>query len=301
ARAAANYYNKHVKRYYYRKDAGMRGILKNKPLIIMLIAILLLGILAFVTSADRSVSWIESTLGSVIQPVQSFAAKASNGIISFVQKVFKTSDADKELEQLQVRMAQLEQAADENAKLKAENERLKKLLNYVETLENYEYVTAVVTGNSQGVWFETFTINAGRNKGIEKDMPVVCAEGLVGRVIEVGANWSKATAIIDPSSEVSVMVERTRDIGVVRGSFSATSDNQLELYFLPSGFDLVPGDKIVTSGMSSIFPKTITVGTVSEVTRRSAEGSQSNAIIEPAVDFGHLEEVLVLVPKAAEE
>ena len=279
----------------------MRGILKNKPLIIMLIAILLLGILAFVTSADRSVSWIESTLGSVIQPVQSFAAKASNGIISFVQKVFKTSDADKELEQLQVRMAQLEQATDENAKLKAENERLKKLLNYVETLENYEYVTAVVTGNSQGVWFETFTINAGRNKGIEKDMPVVCAEGLVGRVIEVGANWSKVTAIIDPSSEVSVMVERTRDIGVVRGSFSATSDNQLELYFLPSGFDLVPGDKIVTSGMSSIFPKTITVGTVSEVTRRSAEGSQSNAIIEPAVDFGHLEEVLVLVPKAAEE
>ena len=279
----------------------MRGILKNKPLIIMLIAILLLGILAFVTSADRSVSWIESTLGSVIQPVQSFAAKASNGIISFVQKVFKTSDADKELEQLQVRMAQLEQAADENAKLKAENERLKKLLNYVETLENYEYVTAVVTGNSQGVWFETFTINAGRNKGIEKDMPVVCAEGLVGRVIEVGANWSKVTAIIDPSSEVSVMVERTRDIGVVRGSFSATSDNQLELYFLPSGFDLVPGDKIVTSCMSSIFPKTITVGTVSEVTRRSAEGSQSNAIIEPAVDFGHLEEVLVLVPKAAEE
>ena len=279
----------------------MRGILKNKPLIIMLIAILLLGILAFVTSAVRSVSWIESTLGSVIQPVQSFAAKASNGIISFVQKVFKTSDADKELEQLQVRMAQLEQAADENAKLKAENERLKKLLNYVETLENYEYVTAVVTGNSQGVWFETFTINAGRNKGIEKDMPVVCAEGLIGRVIEVGANWSKVTAIIDPSSEVSVMVERTRDIGVVRGSFSATSDNQLELYFLPSGFDLVPGDKIVTSGMSSIFPKTITVGTVSEVTRRSAEGSQSNAIIEPAVDFGHLEEVLVLVPKAAEE
>ena len=279
----------------------MRGILKNKPLIIMLIAILLLGILAFVTSADRSVSWIESTLGSVIQPVQSFAAKASNGIISFVQKVFKTSDADKELEQLQVRMAQLEQAADENAKLKAENERLKKLLNYVETLEKYEYVTAVVTGNSQGVWFETCTINAGRNKGIEKDMPVVCAEGLVGRVIEVGANWSKVTAIIDPSSEVSVMVERTRDIGVVRGSFSATSDNQLELYFLPSGFDLVPGDKIVTSGMSSIFPKTITVGTVSEVTRRSAEGSQSNAIIEPAVDFGHLEEVLVLVPKAAEE
>ena len=104
----------------------MRGLFKNKPLIIMLVAVLLLGALAFITSADRSVSWVESTLGSVFQPVQTFAAKASNSIIGFFQRIFKTSDADKELEQLQVRMAQLEQAADENATLKAENERLKK-------------------------------------------------------------------------------------------------------------------------------------------------------------------------------
>ena len=86
-----------------------------------------------------------------------------------------------------------------------------------------------------------------------------------------------------------------------RGAFSTADDNQLELYYLPSGFDLVPGDRIVTSGMSSIFPKSIVVGTVSEVTRRSAEGTQSNAIIEPAVDFGHLEEVLVLIEKTGEE
>ncbi len=279
----------------------MHGFFKNKPLIIMLAAIVLLGILAFVSASDRSVSWVESALGSIIQPVQTFAAKASDSIIDFFQRVFKTSDADKELEQLQVRMAQLEQAEEENSTLQAENERLKKLLNYVETLDNYDYVTAVVTGNSQGVWFETFTINAGRNQGIEKDMSVVCADGLIGRIIEVGANWSKVTAIIDPSSEVSVMVERTRDIGVVRGAFSATSDNQLELYYLPSGYDLVPGDKIVTSGMSSIFPKSVVVGTVTEVTRSSAEGTQANAIIEPAVDFGHLEEVLVLVEKTGEE
>ena len=97
-----------------------------KRVVLALLAVLLLGVLAFITSADRSVSWVESTLGSVFQPVQTFAAKASNSIIGFFQRIFKTSDADKELEQLQVRMAQLEQAADENATLKAENERLKK-------------------------------------------------------------------------------------------------------------------------------------------------------------------------------
>ena len=116
----------------------------------MLVAVLLLGVLAFITSADRSVSWVESTLGSVFQPVQTFAAKASNSIIGFFQRIFKTSDADKELEQLQVRMAQLEQAADENAPLKAVKERLKKLLNYDVSLDNYDYVTADVTGYRQG-------------------------------------------------------------------------------------------------------------------------------------------------------
>jgi rod shape-determining protein MreC len=281
----------------------VKGIFKNKPLMIMLVAILLLGILAFATSADRSVTWVESALGSVVQPVQTFAAKASNGIISFFQRVFKTTDADKELEQLQVRLAQLETAEEENERLKAENERLKELLNYTETLGDYQFVTATVIGNSQGVWFEVFTINAGRNKGIEKNMAVVSSSGLVGKVTEVGATWSKVTSIIDTSSEVSVMVERTRDVGIAHGLFSINDDNQLELYYLPSGYDLVPGDVIVTSGMSDIFPKGILVGTVSEVERLTAENTagKRNAIIVPSVDFGHLEEVLVIVGAAQED
>jgi len=270
---------------------------------IMLVAILLLGVLAFASSADRSVTWMESALGSVVQPVQTFAAKASNGIISFFQRVFKTTDADKELEQLRVRLAQLETAEEENERLKAENERLKELLNYTETLGDYQFVTATVIGNSQGVWFEVFTINAGRNKGIEKNMAVVSSSGLVGRVTEVGATWSKVTSIIDTSSEVSVMVERTRDVGIAHGLFSINEDNQLELYYLPSGYDLVPGDVIVTSGMSDIFPKGILVGTVSEVERLTAENAagKRNAIIVPSVDFGHLEEVLVIVGAAQED
>ena len=278
----------------------MKGIFKNKPLMIMLIAILLLGVLAFATSADRSVSWIESAAGTVVQPVQTFAAKASNAIISFFQRVFKTTDADKELAQLKVRMARLEAAEEENERLKAENARLKELLHYTETLGGTEYVTATVIGNSQGVWFEVFTINAGRNRGIEKDMAVVSASGLVGRVTDVGATWSKVTSIIDTSSEVSVMVERTRDVGIAHGLFSIESLNQLELYFLPSGYDLVPGDVVVTSGMSDIFPKGILVGTVSEVERQTTGSSvgSRNAVIVPAVDFGHLEEVLVIVGSA---
>ncbi len=280
----------------------MRGLFKNKPFVIMLIAIVLLGILAFATSGERSVSWLESTVGSVVQPVQTFASKASDSIIGFVKRIFKTTDADKELEQLSARLAQLESVEAENEKLRAENERLKALLNYSEVSSDYTFATASVIGNSQGVWFDVFTINAGRNKGIKKDMAVVNAEGLVGRITEVGATWSKVTSIIDASTEVSVMVERTRDIGLTRGTLTAGEDEMLELYFLASGYDLVPGDVIITNGMGSVYPRGITVGTVTEVARRT-EGATTdrNAVIQPSVDFGHLEEVMVITGMVSEE
>lgn len=67
----------------------MRGLFKNKPFVIMLIAIVLLGILAFATSGERSVSWLESTVGAVVQPVQTFASKASDSIIGFFSASLK--------------------------------------------------------------------------------------------------------------------------------------------------------------------------------------------------------------------
>ena len=268
----------------------------------MLIAIVLLGILAFATSGERSASWLESTVGAVVQPVQTFAARASDSIIGFVQRIFKTTDADKALEQLYARLAQLETVEEENERLRAENERLRALLNYSGISSDYTFVTAAVIGNSQGVWFDVFTINAGRNKGIEKDMAVVNADGLVGRVTEVGATWSKVTTIIDSSTEVSVMVERTRDIGLTRGTLTAGEDDMLELYFLASGYDLVPGDVIITNGMGSVYPRGITVGTVTEVARRTEDSSTDrNAVLQPSVDFSHLEEVMVITGTVAEE
>ena len=134
-------------------------------------------------------------------------------------------------------------------------------------------------------------------------MPVVNAYGLVGKVTDVGATWCKVTSIIDGSMNVSVMVERTRDNGIVKGSLAVGSDGyNLELSYLPSGSDLVPGDKIVTSGLGGgSYPKAISVGIVTEVIRRTDDSEMRNAIVEPSVDFLHLEEVMVLIEASGEE
>jgi rod shape-determining protein MreC len=279
----------------------MRGLFKNKPLLILLVAALLLGVLALATSGNRTATWVENAVGTVTTPVQSFASQASAAITGFFQRTFKTTDADQENAQLKVKLAQYEQIEQRLAEEQQENERLRALLNYAEEQEFSSYVTARVIGMDQGVWFSVFTINAGRKQGIEEDQPVISSSGLVGRVTEVGATWSKVTAIIDTTSAVSVMVERTRDNGMVRGLLSGDGSELLELYYLPAGSDLVPGDIIVTNGVGGIFPKGVVLGTVIEVSRQGTDSEAGNAILQPAVDFQHIEEVMVLTNAAEAE
>lgn len=281
----------------------MRDLFKNKLFIFLVIALVILGGLAAFTAGNRAaVTWVEDAINTVAQPIQRFSVRASNSIIDFFERVFKTSDADRENEQLKVRIAQYEIMENELNNLRQENQRLKELLDYADTVEEYERVTAPVIGRSQGIWFNQFTVGAGRNQGVEEDMAVINGAGLVGRVTSVSANTCKVTAIIDSTSDVSVIVERTRDYGFVRGLLEAGGgDDTMELYFLPMGNDLVPGDVLVTSGADGVFPRGLSVGSVLEVSRSSEDAEDRDALVSPTVDFLCLEEVVILTHGPEEE
>ena len=270
----------------------MHDFFRSKGFLIILIIVAVLSIFIAATYRDRAkVSFIEDTVNSVVKPVQSFSVKASNSIIHFFERVFSSTDLDKENEQLRVKLAQYEIIESELETLREENSRLKDLLNYTDITDNYSYITSTVIGKSQGIWFSEFTVNAA----------VVNSQGLVGRVNSVSANTCKVTAIIDSTSDISAMVERTRDYGFARGILNTDEKETLELYYLPSGYDLVPGDTIVTSGIGGTFPKGIAIGTVTEVSRSSDDAEERNAIIEPAVDFLRLEEVMIVKVDTKEE
>ncbi|MBO4563093.1 MAG: rod shape-determining protein MreC [Clostridia bacterium] len=273
----------------------MKKSFTNKPVLIMVIAIVLLLVLAFFSASSRTIPWLENAVGVIVRPVQTFAFKASNSIAGFFSNLFNTTDADLENARLKQQLALFEQTKLDYAELAKENERLRALLNYSGSIGDFEYVTAKVIGRSSGVWFDTLTINIGRSRGIEVGMPVISGDGLIGKVTDVGLNWCKVTSIIDSTVTVAVTVERTRDNCMVRGVFNtASSASKLELYYLPTDLtDLVPGDIIMTSGIGGIYPKGIRVGTVEEV-MLDTDTSGINAIVAPSVDFLHLEEVMVI-------
>ncbi len=266
----------------------------SKPLIVTVVAVVLLAVLIIASAGKGTAHWFENIIGSVFTPVQNFAARSSNAIADFFSDLFNTTDADEENARLRSELAKYNQLQTDLEEEKRENERLRALLNYSSSIGEPEGVTAQVVAKSTGVWFDVFTINAGRNKGIDADMPVITSSGLVGVVTEVGATWSKVTGIIDPTMSIPIMVERTRDGCMLRGVLDTTANTKkMELYYLPSDrTDLIPGDVVVTSGIGGVYPKGIRVGTVTEV--MTSAGSGVNAIVTPAADFLHLEEVMVI-------
>lgn len=280
----------------------MKKLFSNKPVIIMIIAVVLLLVLAFFSAGSRTIPWVESAVGFIVRPVQTFAYKASESISGFFKNIFNATDADKENARLRQELAMNEQLKLDYAELEAENERLRELLNYKNDLRGYEFVTASVIGRSSGVWSDMITINVGRKQGVEIGQPVICGDGLVGKVTDVGYNWCKVTTAIDSTFTVAVTVERTRDNCMVRGVFSTSRpEGRLELYYLPTDLtDLTPGDVIMTSGLGGQYPKGIRIGAVSEVMLDS-DSSGVNAIVVPSVDFLHLEEVMVIIGEGGDD
>ena len=228
----------------------------KKPLVITLIAVILLTVLIIVTNGSAVSNWLKNSIASIVTPIEGAAAKASDAIESFFRNLFNTTDADRENERLRGELALYEQMRSEFEEMRLENERLSELLNYSSSIGNYELCTARVIAKSTGIWFRTLTLNAGTNKGVDVDMAVICSDGLVGRVTEVGYDWCKVTSIIDSSSTVPILVERTRDNCMARGILDGSSDEAvMELYYLPTDrTNLTPGDTVVTSGMCRIYP-----------------------------------------------
>lgn len=272
---------------------------RNRPLMITIIVVVILLVVLVITAGSNNMSGTESVLGSIFSPVQGALYSATDAIGDFFSRIFSGADLQTENQTLTARVAELEGLLREYNETKQENERLKTLLNFVNAQEYpYEIMTARVIGKAPGHWFNMFIINAGLSSGVRVDMPVVTADGLVGRVVHTGANWSRVMAIIDTSSGVSGIVERTRDNGVLSGTATLGEEQTalLEMSNLPLDADLMPGDTVITSGLAGVFPKGIAIGEVVEVSP-SSDGMRNSALVKPRVDFLHLEEVMIITTK----
>ena len=205
------------------------------------------------------------------------------------------------VEELQKENAMLQAKVDElsitNNRLqqdKYELQRLQELYKLDQSYSEYEKVGAHITANDSGNWFSSFVIDKGSNDGIAVDMNVMADTGLVGIVTEVGPSWARVRSIIDDSSNVSSLLLSTSDKCIVSGDLRLINDGKLKFTQLANNdHEVQVGEQVVTSHISSKYLQGILIGYISEVTVDSNNLTRSG-YITPAVDFQHLQEVLVI-------
>ncbi|MFH0808967.1 MAG: rod shape-determining protein MreC [Pseudomonadota bacterium] len=185
-----------------------------------------------------------------------------------------------------VRRLQAEVVASREARL--ENERLHRLLALKES-SGLPLLSAQVVAKSSNPWCRTVIVNRGTDEGISRGMAVVSPQGVVGRVISASRNYSKVLLANDCNSAIDATVQRSRAQGILVGS----EGGMCRLKYVPRGDEVRPGDLIISSGLGCVFPKGFPLGVVERVARERAAVFQA-VEIRPTVDFGSLEEVMVV-------
>jgi rod shape-determining protein MreC len=230
-------------------------------------------------------STIERRLLTMIYPLQKSVMLASDGVAAIRVNLFGSTDAV--TARLHSENAQLKEQLVGHEERRQENERLKKLLSFSAQREERS-VAARVIGVDATSWFRSITIDRGSSEQVREGMTVVSASGVVGRVVASTPHSSRVLLVVDASSKLSTLIERTRARAICHGDGDGMS-----LDYLPLTDDVQVGDLLVTSGLGGGFPKGLIVGAVTRVDKQGFDMFQT-VKVEPAVDFDHLEEVLII-------
>ena len=238
------------------------------------------------------------------QPIEGLLSRAAvplqKGISQFVAQVEGLTQTARDLRELRQRNEELEA---ENARLLLEIVRLREieveaalqrdLLNFAQSHPSFDiqgaHIVGVVIGHDPSNLQRYVTLDVGRKAGVARNMPVVTNRGLVGRISEVGDSWSRVLLITDVSSSVNAVTSSSRATGLVQGR----PDGLPVMRDIPQGDTVSVGDTVFTSGLGGNFPRQILIGQITAVERNDTDLYQT-AIVQPTVDFNHLEMVLII-------
>lgn len=269
----------------------MKIIVKNKKLFIGFFTVLC--IFLALTSFNRiNPTLFERSFGFIITPIQNIITSSNNWIGKKISAISNINELEAENEELKLELELKNQEINRLKQLERENEKLSELLDASSRYGQYSTITSNIIAKDPGNWYQTFTIDKGSNDGIEKNMVVLAFGGLVGKVEEVGANYAKVSSIINGTYSVTSKTLRTDDEGFVKGDI--VNKGMLKMEYIDKDAEIKEGDEIVTSHLSNIYPAGITIGSVTKVHLDNNNKLSKTAIIKPAVDFKHLEKVLVI-------
>ena len=275
------------------REPGVVGLLKRYRELILVVFLLVLPLGVYFAHAKHPSerSRLDRVILSVTGPIEKGvgwvvggAINVWNGYVALRHAHQRAAALERELDLLRLDRMELQN-------VKGENERLRQLLAFSRESPERRVLGARVIGvrlDPKGL--QLITVDRGANDGVARMMPVVVAQGVVGRVHTTAGSTADILLLSDRNSSIAVRVDRSRARANVRG---IGSPDLCRLEFALRSDDMLEGDLLVTSGTDGVFPRGLTVGKISGL-KRSGQGLYQRADVKPAVDMTKLEEVLVL-------
>lgn len=194
--------------------------------------------------------------------------------------------------------------SDINKQLVRENEELKNTLQRIYKSEElttfnvtdsiyrqqYVYISAAVVNNSVNKQKNYITLDRGRLSGVKEDMAVICPEGIVGIIVEVGRNYSIAMSVLNLEFRLSARLSKNGYFGSL--TWDGGNVNSLILKEIPNHVNVSVGDTVETTGYSAVFPEGIMIGTISDFDERG--GDFLDIKIQPSTDFRKLSNTYII-------
>lgn len=270
-----------------------KRIIRIMFILIVLFLIVSIGISA--SSGDMSAP--AGLTGAIVSPVQKVFYSVGQTFSNSFESILNISKIREENNQLKENMYRLQ---EENLELKYLVNNSQALTNEFEMLKSidYSFIRSQIISRDTVNWFGRFTVDKGKNDNIKVDDIVIQAiktddemirVGLIGKITDVGPNWSKVVAINDVNSSVSIKILRTNETGVVSGTIEGETDG----YMFKQTEDINIGDQVMTSGLGEVYIPNLYIGEISNI-EKTSDFLTEKITVDPAVDFEKLFGVYII-------
>jgi rod shape-determining protein MreC len=259
------------------------------------VALLVICLLLVAFSNSAPLLELRKGVGFALSPIQDTLRQGTRTVTSLFATINDIEQLRIQNEDLTRRIQEVEAENQRLQSLAVENEQLAELLGVRSSLA-YDTVAAEVLNRLTTEQERVISIDRGTDAGIEIDDPVIAQGGaLVGKVVEVGPNFSRVLLINDNRTNVAGLIETSRALGDIKGN----GERPLQMTNIPATDEVNIGETVVTAGIEletgvrSTYPKGLLIGQIVEVDRQPNQLFQT-ALVQPVAALDRLEYVLVI-------
>ena len=259
-----------------------RSTLQSVVLAMVVVGLIALALGGYLTPVSRYMLTpfvtAQTWLATRYQAIQSYVS-APQDLARLRQR---NAELEAEVSRLETEIIDLQQQLSETHILSA-------LVDFARVHPDNHYLAAAVIGRDPSPFLQYVIIDRGSDDGLQRGMPVVTQQGLVGRISKVTSEASTLQLITDAASKINVRIEPSRAQAALEGQITG----EVSLDMIPQAAEVKAGDLVLTSGLGGSYPPDILIGQITGVRHRDFDIFQ-RASVQPVVDFSQLEIVLVI-------